>query len=254
MRNIRLLVQYDGTNYHGFQVQLGHQTIQSKLEEALETVTGARPRVTGSGRTDAGVHALGQVVNFRTEGTIPTDRIPFALNAVLPPDIIVKEAAEVPPDFHARFSARSKVYRYTIYNDVFPTPFWRLYSYHWREPVNVAAMRQAAAHLIGRHDFAAFKATGSSAKTTVRTVLSFEITVDGPLIHLTVEADGFLYNMVRIMAGTLLDVGVGKIRPSNLPHVIESRNRDAAGRTLPPHGLCLMRVNYQVDRSGSKTL
>ena len=244
MRNIRLLVQYDGTNYHGFQTQHGHLTIQSKLEEALETVTGARPRLTGSGRTDAGVHALGQVVNFHTEGTIPTDRLPFALNAILPPDIVVKEASEVSPDFHARFSAKSKAYRYTIYNDVFPTPFWRLYSYHWREPLEVPAMREAAAHFIGRHDFAAFRATGSSAKTTVRTVLSFEIAVNGPLIHLTVEADGFLYNMVRIVAGTLLDAGIGKIRPSNLPQIIEAGNRDAAGKTLPPHGLCLMRVNY----------
>ncbi len=245
MQNIKLLIEYDGTNYTGFQIQRqGEVSIQLRLEEAIEAVAGERPKLSAAGRTDAGVHALGQVVNFLTQSSIPLDRWPYALNTHLPPDIVVWGAEEVPPDFHARKSARSKVYRYTIYNAAFPSPLWRLVSYHWRDRLDEAAMNQAAAVFAGRHDFAGFRTTGSSARTTVRTVMGASVERDGHLVHFTVEADGFLYNMVRIMAGTLLEVGSGKVRPEEIPEILASKDRRRAGRTLPPQGLCLVKVRY----------
>lgn len=245
MRNIKLLVEYDGKNYAGFQIQRqGEISIQLRLEEAVEAVTGERTKLTSAGRTDAGVHALGQVVNFSTGASIPVDRFPYALNTQLPPDIVVWGAEEVAPSFHARKSARSKVYRYTIYNAPFPSPLWRLLSYHWRDPLNHEAMARAADHFLGRHDFGGFRTTGSTAGTTVRNVLDASVTRDGSLVYFTVEADGFLYNMVRIMAGTLLEVGNGRLSPDELPGIMVARDRRLAGRTLPPQGLCLVKVKY----------
>lgn len=245
MRNIKLLVEYDGTGYSGFQIQRrGEASIQLRIEEALEIVTGQRPRITAAGRTDAGVHALGQVVNFVTESSIPVERFPYAMNVHLPPDIVVWKAEEAPPEFHARKSAQSKLYRYTVYNQDFPSPFWRRFSYHWRHRLNEEAMAVAAGHLIGRHDFSAFRSLGSSAKTSVREIRAATVVRDGHLVIFSVEADGFLYNMVRILAGTLLEVGCGKMSPNDLPDVIISRDRRRAGRTLPPEGLCLITVRY----------
>lgn len=250
-RNIRLLVQYDGTELHGFQRQKGKLSVQEALERAIQAVTGEPPLLAAAGRTDAGVHALGQVVNFYTSSSLPVDRFPWALNAHLPEAIAVQAAIEAPRDFHARFQAHSKLYRYSIQNSRFPAPLVNRYAYLWREPLDVAAMDRAAGHLVGRQDFAAFRATGSSAKTSVRQVSLCRVTaeplagtVGGRLVQVWVEADGFLYNMVRIIAGTLLEVGAGRRDPDDLPQVLASLDRGEAGKTLPPHGLCLISVNY----------
>jgi len=246
MRTIKLILQYDGTNYGGFQRQPNANTIQAELEGALRQVTGDPSLCIGgaAGRTDAGVHARGQVVHFRTESRVPTDRWPYALNQHLPPDIAVVGAEEVPEGFHARFWARSKRYRYTIYCHPFPSPLTRLYAYHWSRPVELAPMREAAELLTGRHDFAAFRSTGGAAKTSVRTIYELQVLDAAPYIFIDVTADGFLYNMVRIIAGTLLEVGAGRRSLDEVRRALETGQRDLAGRTLPPHGLCLEEVKY----------
>lgn len=247
MRNIMMVIEYDGTNYHGFQKQAGSglATIQETLEEALHRLTGEEPVVTGAGRTDAGVHAFGQVINFHTGASIPAGRFPYALNTFLPPDITAREAREVPADFHAQFAAKSKRYRYTIYNARIPSPLNRLYSLHVPVKLDVAAMRSAARLLVGEHDFAAFRAAGSSAKTTVRHLTRLDVEANGPFIYITAEADGFLYNMVRIITGTLLYVGKGKLTPEDVRSALESGDRTRTGPTVPPHGLTMLEVKYQ---------
>ncbi|WP_422448589.1 tRNA pseudouridine(38-40) synthase TruA [Thermoanaerobacterium sp. DL9XJH110] len=242
--NVRILLEYDGTNYHGWQRQKNAPSVQEVLERAISAVTGEKIRVIGAGRTDAGVHALGQVANFRTDTRIPVEKLPYAINSRLPEDIAVKGAEIVPDDFHARFSARGKVYTYTIYNAPFPSPLFRNYSYFFPLSLDIEAMQEAAAHFVGEHDFKAFRATGSPVKSTVRRVRRFEIRKDRNLITMEVEADGFLYNMVRIMAGTLLEVGLHKMEPYEIASVLESGDRTRAGRTLPPQGLCLVKVVY----------
>lgn len=246
MRTIKLTLQYDGTGYSGFQRQPNGVTIQEKLEDALRQVTGDPGlRIGGAaGRTDAGVHARGQVVHFCTESRIPTDRWPHALNRFLPPDIVVTGAEEVPEGFHARYWARWKRYRYTIQCGPFPLPLYRLYAYHWRYPVDMVRMAEAAALMTGRHDFAAFRSTGGSARTSVRTIFDLKVTAADPLILVDVTADGFLYNMVRIIAGTLLEVGSGLRSLDAVRQALETGNRELAGRTLPPQGLCLEEVAY----------
>lgn len=248
MRNIKLTIAYDGTNYHGFQEQRGTglPTVQEVLEKCLLELTGRVVRVIGASRTDAGVHARGQVVNFDATGwSIPAERIPLALNGILPEDIAVLAAEEVAPHFHARFSARAKVYRYTIYNSRIPSPFWRLYSYFVPRPLNIEAMQEAGRYLEGRHDFASFQASGSAVKETVRTLFQVEVEREGrELIHLLFRGDGFLYHMVRIMVGTLIEVGLGKREPREVLAILAARDRKAAGPTAPPHGLCLERVEY----------
>ncbi len=244
MRNLKLVLKYDGTNYCGFQVQREEPTIQSELERAIERITGERSRVIPAGRTDAGVHAEGQVANFKTGSRIPTERVPHALNSVLPQDIVVADCVEVPMDFNARYDARSKLYRYTVDNGPFPSPFWRRYALHLSQPLDVGAMRAAGTFLVGTQDFASFRASGSAAKTTTRTIQRFRCFRSGNLVHIEVQADGFLYHMVRIIAGTLLEVGTGKRSVDSIREVIRKRNREAAGPTAPAHGLRLMRVSY----------
>lgn len=244
MRNLKLTLEYDGTDYSGFQRQPNGITIQEVLEDAVREVTGETVHILGAGRTDAGVHARGQVVNFASASRIPAERLPYALNTRLPQDIVVISAEEAAPDFHARFSARSKVYRYTIENRPFPSPFSARYAYHWAGPLDLEAIGAGAAHLVGRHDFAAFRATGGAAKTSVRTIHRMEVTREGDLIHLIAEADGFLYNMVRIIAGTLLEVGHRKVTPGDVTRIRASLDRTQAGKTLPGRGLCLMEVKY----------
>lgn len=247
LRNIKLTLAYDGTRYAGFQRQPNGVTIQEKLEEALRRVTGVDDLTiaAASGRTDAGVHARGQVVNFVTAATVPTNRWPHALNGLLPADIAVWRAEEVSPEFHARFSATGKRYRYTIQHGPFRAPLTRLYAYHHAHPpLNLPRMREAAALLVGRHDFAAFRSTGGAAKTSVRTVTGLEVTQVGDLIHMDASADGFLYNMVRIIAGTVLEVGTGKRSLDDVQKALQTGERTLAGRTLPPHGLCLEEVDY----------
>lgn len=247
MRNIKLTIAYDGTAYHGFQEQRGTglPTVQEELEKCLSGLSGRKVQVIGAGRTDAGVHARGQVINFDARGwNIPTDRIPLALNGTLPGDIAVLDARDVPDDFHARFSARSKEYRYSIHNSRIPDPFLKRYSYFFPRPLDLEGMRAAAEHLKGRHDFSAFKAEGTPVKSAVRTLYDIRIEGIGNMVELVFLGDGFLHHMVRIITGTLLEVGLKKLAPGAIPEILSSGDRARAGPTAPPQGLCLMEVFY----------
>ncbi|MFO7171971.1 MAG: tRNA pseudouridine(38-40) synthase TruA [Bacillota bacterium] len=250
MRNIKLLLQYDGTDYVGWAPQPNGVSIAQRLLEAIRATTGETPRLYAAGRTDAGVHARGQVVNFHTESRIPVDRFPYALNSRLPPDIQVVGAWEVPPEFHAQFHARRKLYSYTIDNSPFPSPLLRRYAAWEPQPLDVEAMRAAARILEGRHDFAAFRSTGGSARTTVRTLFRLEVLEPPPgpavgrLLRIEAEGDGFLYNMVRILAGTLMEVGLGKRTLDQVREALATGRRELAGKTAPARGLCLERVWY----------
>lgn len=245
MPNIRCVVEYDGTDFYGFQRQSHRVTIQGALERAIRELTGQAVTITGAGRTDAGVHALGQVVNFFTDSRIPVERWPYALNSRLPTGIVVKQADAVSETFHARRSAVAKVYRYTIWNAPFPSVFMNRYALHVRTPLDVAAMRVGAEHLVGSRDFAAFRAAGSApVATTVRHVDSFHIEQDGKRIDITVKADGFLYHMMRNIVGTLLLVGDRRRPPQWVADVLASGKRAAAGPTAPAKGLCLLLVEY----------
>lgn len=242
--NIKLEIEYDGTNYHGWQKQKNSLTVQEIMEKAIGNITGEEIKLIGAGRTDAGVHARGQVANFHTNTRIPVERLPYAINSQLPPDIVVKSAEIVPEDFHARYSAKSKVYTYNIYNSKYLSPFYRNYSYFFPCNVLIPSMKKAAESFVGEHDFSAFMSSQSSVKNTVRTVKRLEITKEKDLITVEIEANGFLYNMVRIIAGTLLMVGIGKIEPSEIPDIIRSKDRKRAGPTLPANGLFLEKVIY----------
>jgi tRNA pseudouridine38-40 synthase len=246
MRTIKLTLEYDGTAYAGFQRQPNGVTIQEKVEEALRSLLGDPDFKIGgaAGRTDAGVHALGQVIHFRTAVTIPIDRWPYALNQRLPADIQAVAAELVPDEFHARYWAERKRYVYTFYHAPFPSPLHRLYAYHWGRELDLDRMREAAALIEGQHDFAAFRSSGGAAKTSVRTVYRLDLAQEGPIIRMGIEADGFLYNMVRIIAGTLLEVGAGRRPLADVAEALRTGDRTKAGKTLPPHGLCLERVWY----------
>lgn len=247
MPNIKLIIEYEGTEYGGWQSQINAPTVQDALLEAIRKVTGGPVKLYGSGRTDSGVHALGQVANFQTEAAIPAERYACALNTMLPPDIRVRSSYPVPDRFHAQFSAVGKHYRYTIYNDRHGTALYRRVSWHVGWKLDRQAMIEAAACFLGTHDFSAFQSTGGVERETVKTVNRSEITCDGPFLYYDVAADGFLYNMVRIMTGTLAKVGQGKLKPEDIPAILESQDRDRAGYTAPAHGLCLMEVYYSCD-------
>lgn len=247
MRNIKLTIAYDGTDYHGFQEQSGTglTTIQETLEIWLGKLMDRRVKVIGAGRTDAGVHARGQVINFDAAGwPIPVQRIPLALNGLLPGDIVVTDAEEVADNFHARFSAKDKIYRYTIWNERMSSPFSRLYSYFLPVPLDEKAMAISASYLLGKHDFKSFQASGATVKNTIRSLTQADIIRDGSLVQFVFKGNGFLYNMVRIMVGTLVRVGLGKDDPARIKVILESRQRVQAGSTMPPQGLCLERINY----------
>ena len=244
MRNLKLTIEYDGTSYAGWQTQAGRPTIQQTLEDAVHRITGERVHVQGSGRTDSGVHALGQAANFRTHAKIPAAKLRLALNALLPPDIVVRRVREAPPDFHAQFDARWKTYRYTILNDRVPTALDRFFCHQVPVPLDVRAMRRAARCLVGRHDFQAFRSEGWREKDTVRTIRRLTIAKNGRVVHITVEGNGFLYNMVRAIAGTLIDIGRGKRPPEDMQKILASRDRKQAGPTAPARGLCLIGVKY----------
>lgn len=243
-RNIKLTIEYDGTRYQGWQRQANGPTIQQALEEGIAQVVGHAVTLYGSGRTDAGVHALGQVANFHTVSRIPIERLPHAINANIPADIVVLGAEEVPPDFHARYSAKRKTYRYSVLCRPVRPAVGAAYLYWHRHPLDVAAMRQAAAWFVGEHDFAAFQSQ-AEGEGSVRTVFRSEWLQDGCRLDYYVTANGFLYNMVRAMVGTLLDVGSGKWPPEYVARLLESRERAFAGRTAPANGLCLMSVEYE---------
>lgn len=247
MPNIKVTIAYDGTNYYGFQEQRGTRfvTVQEVLEKALAKLAKKEVMTIGAGRTDSGVHARGQVINFNPgDWPIPITKVTYALNSLLPGDITALEAVEVPGSFHARFSATAKTYRYTIYNGRLHSPFLRLYSYHIPQPLDEAAMRQGAAWLAGRHDFSAFRALGTPVKTTVRTMREAGVKREGDLVHIDLTADGFLYHMVRMIAGTLIRVGLGKIPPDEVAEILASRQSLRGGPTAPARGLFLERVEY----------
>lgn len=242
--NIKITLEYDGSCYHGWQRQNNVITIQETIEKAISKVTGEDIKIIGSGRTDAGVHAKAQVANFKTNTSIPIEKLPYAINSQLPRDIVVKSAEKMPETFHAQKSAIAKIYTYKIYNAPFPSPLNRYYVYFYPKPLDVKKMQNAAKYFIGKHDFASFKATGSDVKTTVRCIKSLEVEEREGLINIKMKANGFLYNMARIIAGTLLDIGRLRKKPEDIPYIIKSRNRQLAGKTLPPQGLCLEEVIY----------
>jgi len=246
VRNVKLTIEYDGTRYQGWQVQGDAPTIQKALEEAIAHVVQHPVRVIGSGRTDSGVHALGQAANFHTSSSIPAHKLVHAINAWLPRDIAVVSGQDVPADFHARFSAVAKTYRYTILNRPARCAVLRRYAWHVREPLDLAAMRRAAGHIVGRHDFRAFqsKAADETGERAVRNLTRLDIARNGDLVELFATANGFLYNMVRAITGTLVQVGIGKLPPDEMKRIIASRDRSLAGPTAPPQGLCLMEVSY----------
>lgn len=244
MQNLKLTLEYDGTDYHGWQVQPDLPTIQGTLEETIKRISGEEVRVTGAGRTDAGVHALGQVANFSTGKELETQGWQRALNALLPPDIVVSGVEEASEDFDARRSAKHRTYRYSILNRPYPSALDQRYLLHVPHPLDLAAMAEAAAHLIGEHDFSAFQSSEGDAVTPVRRVSEARFATEAERLHFFITADAFLMHMVRIIVGTLLEVGTGKITPAGFREVLKSRDRVRAGKTVPPHGLCFLSVQY----------
>lgn len=244
-KNFKLIIEYDGSAYHGWQKQKGDVTIQEEIEKALHTMTGEPIIVNGSGRTDAGVHALAQVANFRCLTSLSPAIFQKGLNSLLPDDIVIRSCEQVDIGFHARFNVRSKTYRYRILNREVPCAVKRQYAWFIRKTLDMDAMKQAAAHMAGTHDFKAFEGSGSPRAHTTRTITRIELIreTDGYLF-IDVEADGFLRCMVRNMVGTLVDVGLSRIHPDDIPAIIESKDRSNAGPTAPPHGLFLQQVRY----------
>ncbi len=244
MKRILLTVEYDGTNYAGWQRQINGLAVQQVLEEALQKATKERIVVTGASRTDAGVHALGQAVHFDTESRIPPEKYPFVLNTMLPRDIRVHTGREVPEGFHARFMTCGKRYTYRIVNSRHASAIRRNTHAHVPLPLDLAPMQEAAKQLLGTHDYAAFQAAGGTAKTTIRTITSAKLVQQGDEIILTVEGDAFLYNMVRIIAGTLIEIGLGRRSVNAFSEAYETLDRLSLGVTAPPQGLELTRVYY----------
>ncbi len=244
MRRIHLTVEYDGTNYAGWQRQSNALAVQQVIEEALARLTGERVVLHGASRTDAGVHALGQCAHFDTDSRIPSEKFSYAVNTMLPPDIRIRHSQEVPESFHARFSARGKRYRYLFYDAPHAGALNRLTHAHSIYPLDDGRMRREALALLGTHDFAAFAASGSVVRDTVRTLWRADVTRNGNDVMLIVEGNGFLYNMVRIIAGTLRDIGSGKLESGALARAIDTGNRLDLGVTAPAHGLTLMEVFY----------
>jgi tRNA pseudouridine38-40 synthase len=246
MRNIRLKVAYDGTNYHGFQRQIetAGPTVQGTLEGVWARLVAEEVTLAMAGRTDAGVHASGQVVNFETEARIPEDKIPKAFNSLLPRDIRILQADSVPSEFNARRSATWKRYDYQIDNHRIPDVFRRLYTWHIPVPLNLSQMQMASRFLEGRHNFKTFAAAGGDSKTFERTLYRCQVLGDQNMYRISCVGDGFLYHMVRIIVGTLVDVGKGRIRPEEIPEIIASQDRKRAREIAPAHGLTLTHVNY----------
>jgi tRNA pseudouridine38-40 synthase len=263
MRNIKLVIEYDGTNYRGWQLQPGLKTIQGILESGLSTITKGDVTLYGAGRTDAGVHALGQVANFRTDSRMTPEEFRMALNSVLPGDIVIKHVQEVEEDFHARYSAVSRTYRYTILSEKTPSAFLRNYVYQVPYSIDVDSMADSCKLLLGTHDFSSFASTGDPVRDFTRTVTYAGIqqqvsSIEHPassiehlvssiqyrLIHFQIEANAFLRCMVRAIAGTLLEIGKGKMHPEKMRDIMEARDRRAAGPNLPGKGLYLVKVDY----------
>ena len=248
MRNIALFLTYLGTHYHGWQVQKNLPTVAETMEKAAAMVVGHPVHMTGCGRTDAGVHARVYVANFRTSSTIPVERLPYALNTHLPCDIVVTKAFEVHENFNAIGSCARKEYTYQIYNSRLKNPFYVNRAYFYPKRLDEEFLNRAAHQFVGTHDFAAVRSVGTETKTTVRTIYWCDVTRSGELLELKVCADGFLYNMVRAITGTVLYAAEGKFLPEDIPAILESRDRTLAGPTVPPGGLYLTRLWYEDER------
>ena len=250
VKRVRLTVAYDGTNYRGWQVQPNGITIEQVLNEKLSALLGEEIVVTGASRTDSGVHSLGNIAIFNTNTRMPAEKISFALNQRLPEDIVVQDSREVPSDWHPRYQNSRKTYEYRILNRTFRMPGRRFDTYFYYHPLDVEKMQQAAAYLEGVHDFKSFCAVGAQVKTTTRTIYSCNVTRDASdVITVRVTGNGFLYNMVRIIAGTLIKVGGGELAPEEIPLILEKKDRSAAGPTAPAHGLTMIGIEYEDENA-----
>ena len=245
MRNIKLTIEYDGKDFNGWQKQPNKLNIQGTIEQAIKSITGEEIELNASGRTDAGVHALGQVANFKTNSQIPIEKFSIAINSKLKRSIVIKKAEEVDEKFHSRLSCKKKTYRYIINNTEEGSAIYRNLETHIQPKLDVEKMNQAVKYFEGEHDFKAFKASGTSNKSSIRTIYEAKVYKKEDRIYIELTGNGFLYNMVRIIAGTLVDVGIGKIEPEKVAEIIESKKRENAGKTLPPNGLYLLNVIYE---------
>ncbi len=243
-RNIRLLIEYDGTGYHGWQRQANALSVQEIMEDSIEKIVCHQVKLIGAGRTDAGVHALGQTANFYTTSSIPSGRIADAVNSVLPEDIVVREAEEVQEEFHARYSAKGKSYKYIVNNAKYPSALQRNREYHYPYELDFETMECSLHTLLGEHDFKGFMASGSSVRNTVRTITKAEMARELDRVFFSFHGNGFLYNMVRIMVGTILEAGRGNISVDDVQAVLSQGDRAKAGKTVPPFGLYLEQVFY----------
>ncbi len=244
-RNLKLTIEYDGTSYHGWQVQPNGPSIQQEIETAIEMMTRKKVKLLGSGRTDAGVHAMGQVANFTCTTSITTDEFQKGLNSILPDDIVIRKIEEASPDFHARYDAVSKRYRYQILNQSLPSAIRRRFTWWIRSPLDLSAMEHGMAHLVGERDFKSFEGAGSPRSSTIRRVIGIDlIRQEDGMVAIDIHASGFLRYMVRNIVGTLVDVGIGKIPPAHIETILASRDRSKASATAPARGLFLMEVYY----------
>ena len=245
MRNIKLVIEYDGKDFNGWQKQPNKLNIQGEIERAIQEITKeGNIELNASGRTDAGVHALGQVANFKTNSTMPVEKFPIAINNKVKKSIVIKSAEEMPERFHSRYNCKKKTYRYVINNSEYGSAIYRNQECHIAQKLDVKAMKKAIKYFEGEHDFKGFKASGTCSKNTVRKIFKTNIEVHDDRIFIEFTGSGFLYNMVRILSGTLVDVGLGKIKPTDITNIILSGDRKKAGKTLPPQGLYLLKVEY----------
>jgi tRNA pseudouridine38-40 synthase len=244
MKRVMIVVAYDGTNYHGWQLQPNVVTIESVLNNALSSLFMEDIKVIGASRTDTGVHALGNIAVFDTEARMPAEKVAYALNQRLPEDIRIQSSKEVALDFHPRRQNSKKTYEYKILNSEFPLPTERLYSYFTYVPLDIELMQRAADYLVGEHDFKSFCSINTVAETTVRTIYDISVTKSGNMISIKVTGSGFLYNMVRIIAGTLMEAGKGKLPPEKIPEILQALDRTQAGPTAPAYGLTLYEYKY----------
>lgn len=247
MRNIKLTIEYEGKDYNGWQKQPNRFNIQGEIERAIQTVTGQEVELIGSGRTDAGVHAFGQVANFKIESDFPIEKMATAINSQLKKSIRVLKAEEVSLEFHSRYHCHKKTYGYIIDNSEQGTAVYRNITYHVSQPLDVAKMQEAANYLVGEHDFSSFKSSGTSSKSSVRTIYQAQVVKEQERVVIMLTGNGFLYNMVRIIAGTLVEIGLGHIEPKEMKIILEAKNRQKAGKTLAAQGLFLMNVEYEKE-------